>query len=185
MTDRSSTIKEQRHPVPPAGGGTEALPLRAAFYGSLGGNGDAGALAQQFRCCQQICAGRAAITRYFYDIASPVGWAAEERIRECFGPPRRHGGWPELAELLAEQPKPVDIVVCYSLDRIARPLARLRERGRQLARYSVPVVIAQDGWEEIPPSAWTTGRHEALMPLTAWASPGGDPRGIRGRGTGA
>lgn len=186
MTVRSSTIKDQRHPWPSAAGtGAETPLLRAAFYGSLGGNGHAGALAQQFRCCQGICAGRAAIIRCFYDIASPVSWAAEDSIRDCSGPPQRHGGWPELAEFLAQRPKPVDIVVRCSLDRIARPLARLMERGSQLAPHGMPVVIAQDGWEEIPPSAWTTGHHQALMPLTGWASPGDGPRGIRERRTGA
>lgn len=141
--------------------------LHAAFFGRTNVATDDLAyvsIAKQFHVCEDFCAGRAVITHFFYDVNRPIDQAVARRVREWGGPLERHGGWAELADLLPTLLRDVDLLVCYSLDRIGRRRAQFGERGKLINRHELPLICADTGcWEEMTP--WLTGEHPLLSSL--------------------
>jgi hypothetical protein len=143
--------------------------LQAAFFGRTNGATDDLAcvsIAKRFHVCENFCAGRAVITDFFYDFNRPIDQAVARRVREWGGPPERHGGWSELADLLPSLLRDIDLLVCYSLDRIGRRRAQFGERGALLNPHGLPLICADTGcWEEMTP--WLTGEHGLLSSLAS------------------
>jgi hypothetical protein len=143
-------------PQDPAGGGRP----RVAFYGRTNTRGAAAAvaLARQYRACCDAAAGRAEVTRFFFDLPEPPDELMVLAVRDSGGPPRRDGGWDDLAAAMAGADRAFDVVLCTGLDRIGRRLACLSARLQTAAEDGVAIVSADvmAGW----PSATASSQVE-------------------------
>lgn len=145
-------------PAPISLTGTAARPLlRAAFYGRSNNPylGHAGQrIARQFQTCRTACSGRAELVRYFYDIQSAIRIELHRIPQFLHGPPEYHGGWLELAELVPEDKRDFDVVVCVSPDRVTRRINELKESVDFLTGNRVPLISVEGGWREATSMLW-------------------------------
>jgi DNA invertase Pin-like site-specific DNA recombinase len=130
----------------------------AAFYGRTNARGINAVhiIAQQYEQCATAAARRVAITAFFYDLPQPIDEITELAVRGASGPLRRDGGWDALAASATGTDRPFDLILCASLDRIARKPAELEARCSLARRNKLAIVSA----EELP---------DVLRPCSAWA----------------
>jgi hypothetical protein len=127
---------------------------RAAFYGRTNAHGINAVhiLARQYDQCRTAAVGRVMLTGFFYDLPQPIDKITELAVSGADGPPRRDGGWDDLAAALTGAERPFDLILCASLDRISRNLRDLDARC-SLAHQNQVVIVSSDDLADLFPPA--------------------------------
>jgi hypothetical protein len=87
---------------------------------------------------------------FFYDFPGILDEITALAVRGAGGPPRRDGGWDDLAAALADPGCGFEVVVCSSLGGLAGSLDELGRRAVLAARHGVTVMNADDLSEAFP-----------------------------------